>query len=76
MPVIANGDIVDAQTACDALRLSGADGVMIGRGAQGRPWILAEVAHVLYGTRMPEIPESGAFTDMVFEPEKTNSVIS
>ncbi|MFO8125985.1 tRNA dihydrouridine synthase DusB, partial [Yoonia sp.] len=38
IPVIANGDIVDAATARQALTLSGADGVMIGRGAQGRPW--------------------------------------
>ena len=50
IPVIANGDIVDAKTACEALSLSGADGVMIGRGAQGRPWVLAEVAHSIYGT--------------------------
>ncbi|MEL6648956.1 MAG: tRNA-dihydrouridine synthase family protein, partial [Pseudomonadota bacterium] len=37
IPVIANGDIVDHQTARQAMDLSGADGVMIGRGAQGRP---------------------------------------
>ncbi|MBT5295806.1 MAG: tRNA dihydrouridine synthase DusB, partial [Octadecabacter sp.] len=38
IPVIANGDIVDTATARTALTASGADGVMIGRGAQGRPW--------------------------------------
>ena len=40
VPVIANGDIVDAATARPALARSGADGVMVGRGAQGRPWLL------------------------------------
>ena len=56
IPVIANGDIVDAVTAKDALKLSRADGVMIGRGAQGRPWVLAEVAAALHGTPMPMVP--------------------
>lgn len=65
IPVVANGDIVDADTARKALDQSGADGVMIGRGAQGRPWILAEVAHALFGTLAPEIPEGQALVDMV-----------
>ncbi|MEO0634407.1 MAG: tRNA dihydrouridine synthase DusB, partial [Pseudomonadota bacterium] len=48
IPVIANGDITSAQTARTALDRSGADGVMIGRGAQGKPWLLAQIAHALY----------------------------
>ena len=67
IPVIANGDIVDAQSARAALELSGADGVMIGRGAQGRPWLLAEVAHALYGTAAPDRPFGAALADMVME---------
>ncbi|MGH7057291.1 MAG: tRNA dihydrouridine synthase DusB [Acetobacteraceae bacterium] len=47
IPVIVNGDIVDEATAAEALRRSGADGVMIGRGTYGRPWFLAAVAHFL-----------------------------
>jgi tRNA-dihydrouridine synthase B len=47
IPVIANGDIVDATTAATALQQSGADGVMIGRGAQGAPWVLGQIAHAL-----------------------------
>ena len=65
IPVIANGDIVDAGTARLALDQSGADGVMIGRGAQGRPWVLAQVAHQLYGTQAPVIPKGLQFSDMV-----------
>ncbi|MEO9573730.1 MAG: tRNA dihydrouridine synthase DusB [Tateyamaria sp.] len=65
IPVIANGDIVDADSAATALRQSGCDGVMIGRGAQGRPWLLAEVAHALYGTPAPEVPKAAAFVDLV-----------
>lgn len=65
IPVIANGDIVDVQTARAALALSGADGVMIGRGAQGRPWVLRDVAAQLCGQVAPPAPEGRAFTDMV-----------
>ncbi len=59
IPVIANGDIVDAATARQALAQSGADGVMIGRGAQGAPWRLAQIAHALYGAPAPVIPQGG-----------------
>jgi tRNA-dihydrouridine synthase B len=65
IPVIANGDITDAATARAALQASGADGVMIGRGAQGAPWRLAEVAAALYGTPAPVIPEGAALVDLI-----------
>ncbi|MET4127182.1 tRNA dihydrouridine synthase DusB [Roseovarius sp. MBR-6] len=65
VPVIANGDIVDAASARRALALSGADGVMIGRGARGRPWLLAEVAASLWGTPMPMVPQGAALADLV-----------
>lgn len=65
IPLIANGDITGADTAAEALRLSGADGVMIGRGAQGRPWLLAKVAAALYGTPAPQIPQGDALADMI-----------
>ncbi len=65
IPVIANGDIVSTDTAQKALAASGCDGVMIGRGAQGRPWILAQVAAELSGQAAPQAPKGRAFVDMV-----------
>ncbi|OBY27396.1 tRNA dihydrouridine synthase DusB [Leisingera sp. JC1] len=67
VPLLANGDIVDTASARQALEQSGADGVMIGRGAEGRPWLLAEVAHHLWATPAPEIPQGDAFIQMVSE---------
>lgn len=67
IPVIANGDIVDTVTAKEALRQSGADGVMLGRGVQGRPWLPAVVASEIYGTATPDIPSADAFIQMVSE---------
>lgn len=43
IPVIANGDITTVEKSLEVLRLTGADGLMIGRGAQGRPWIFREL---------------------------------
>lgn len=65
IPVVANGDIVDAATAAQALEQSGAHGVMIGRGAQGQPWLLAQVAHALYGTAAPVVPTGDALVALV-----------
>ena len=65
IPVIANGDIVDTTTAREALRQSGADGVMIGRGAQGAPWVLAQIAHDLYKTPAPIVPQGAKLAALV-----------
>ena len=54
IPVIANGDIDSPDRAAMVLRHTGADAVMVGRAAQGRPWIFREIAHFLAtGERLP-----------------------
>ena len=56
IPVIANGDIFTPEKSLEVLRLSSADGLMIGRGAQGRPWIFRELNHFLEtGRRVPPL---------------------
>jgi len=47
VPVVANGDIDSPEKAKEVLKLTGADALMIGRAAQGRPWIFREIAHYL-----------------------------
>ena len=64
IPVVANGDILDTASARLALEQSGAQGVMIGRGVQGQPWLLAQIAHDIYGTPAPQIPQGRDFVDM------------
>jgi tRNA-dihydrouridine synthase B len=63
IPVIVNGDIVDAASAARALALSGADGVMIGRGAYGRPWVAATVQAAMEGREVGE-PDLSARLDI------------
>ena len=55
IPVIANGDIVCIGSAISALEQSGADGIMIGRGCYGKPWLISQVAHFLIkGEKLPD----------------------
>lgn len=56
VPVIVNGDICSLADAREALSQSGADGVMIGRGAYGKPWLLAQVMADLTGRTVPADP--------------------
>ena len=54
IPVLANGDIDSPQKAAFVLQATGADGLLVGRAAQGRPWIFREIAHYLAtGTLLP-----------------------
>ena len=59
VPVIVNGDITDGDTARAAITASGADGVMVGRGVYGRPWIAAQIEAALQG-RAYEAPDAEA----------------
>ena len=56
VPVIANGDIVTFKDVDNCLSQSGAHGVMIGRGAQGRPWIVGQIGAKLAGKDIPPVP--------------------
>lgn len=67
VPVIANGDIVNADSAKAALQASKAAGVMVGRGAQGAPWRLAEIGHALHGIPAPTIPNGSDLFDFISE---------
>ena len=65
VPVVANGDIADEATAREALRLSGASAVMIGRAAQGRPWLPGRLAAALAGRQPPAEPAGDALIEVV-----------
>lgn len=65
IPVLANGDITSVASARAALGASGASGIMVGRGAQGAPWRLAEIAAGLWGTPAPDVPTGAALGDLV-----------
>jgi tRNA-dihydrouridine synthase B len=56
IPVVVNGDIVSVATAREALDASGADAVMVGRGAQGKPWFPGELARFLETGAAPRTP--------------------
>ena len=58
IPVFANGDLESAARARDILELTGADGLMIGRGAQGNPWIFREILHYLATGKKLQPPSS------------------
>jgi tRNA-dihydrouridine synthase B len=65
LPVIANGDISTPEKARDVLSHTGADAVMIGRAAQGRPWMFREIEHFLKtGERLPP-PEVSEILDVL-----------
>ena len=78
IPVIANGGIFTVQDARDCLSVSGADGLMLGRGAVIKPWLFAEIARELYGCDIvgPEVflpAIYGSFIDHInefFRPER------
>lgn len=67
IPVIGNGDVVTEENAKELLQLSGADGVMIGRGAYGRPWFIDQTAHYLKTNTKKSDPDMKTQFDIVSE---------
>lgn len=65
VPLVANGDIRDGASARAALAASGAGAVMVGRAAQGAPWRVAQIAHVLGHGPAPQVPQGPALADAV-----------
>ena len=65
IPVIANGDIDSAAKAAQVLAETGADGVMIGRAAHGRPWIFREIEAALAGEAVPTEPDCAEVRDIM-----------
>ena len=63
IPILANGGIFSVEDARKCLEQSGADGLMLGRGAVVQPWIFADIAHSLYGV---PIVERGSLSDIYF----------
>ena len=67
IPVIVNGDISNADDACRALSMSGADGVMIGRASYGRPWVVRQIIDWFEtGTERPD-PALAEIADLILE---------
>jgi tRNA-dihydrouridine synthase B len=67
VPVVVNGDITDFASARNALELSGAAAVMIGRGAQGRPWAVGQIGAALGGRQAKAAPSGSELSDLVAE---------
>ena len=65
IPVIANGDIDSGSKAAEVMRNTGVDGVMIGRAAQGRPWIFREIEARLAGNPAPPEPSAADTRDII-----------
>jgi len=67
IPVIGNGDIIDGASAREMIRISGCDGVMVGRAVQGNPWVLGEVRAAIMGEPLPAEPSAAERWEVVSE---------
>ena len=67
IPIIANGDIDSPEKAAHILELTGADAIMIGRAAQGRPWIFREILHYLKHSELMAAPSADEVNKMLLK---------
>ena len=70
IPLVVNGDITSYETAIDALQESGADAIMIGRGAQGKPWLPGQIGRQLQGgsaEQTPSLPQQLSFVRSLYD---------
>lgn len=67
IPVLGNGDIWEAQDALRMMRQTGCDGVIVGRGCLGRPWLFRDLAAVFRGEEPPNPPNLGEVGDIMME---------
>ena len=70
IPVIANGDIIDGETALKCLKRTGADGIMIGRASFGDPWVFEQAKAAMSGEPIPERPPLKERVDVAVEQFK------
>lgn len=66
VPVLGNGDIFAAADAVDMMARTGCDGVVVGRGCLGRPWLFSELSAALNGTAAPTPPNLGEVTEIMY----------
>jgi nifR3 family TIM-barrel protein len=67
IPVLGNGDIWQAQDAVDMMHETGCDGVVIGRGCLGRPWLFGDLVEALSGRRVPASRKLGEVMDVMLD---------
>jgi nifR3 family TIM-barrel protein len=67
IPVLGNGDIWEAEDALRMMRTTGCDGVVVGRGCLGRPWLFRDLADVFAGREPRDPPDFGGVTDVMLD---------
>ena len=67
IPVLGNGDVWEAEDALRMMRLTGCDGVVVGRGCLGRPWLFRDLADVFAGRAAQDPPDFGGVVDVMLE---------